>query len=379
MNKALDIKLRLFSKGIDPDSPAIRAIIHQGGHISIAEMAANGLDLYLYNQVLCNGPLRAGGLRLEPTTEGVSIQDDDMILGEAIVIPRPTYSTNRDILREIERDACLTVDRISSWLVHGCRFAYPKDACRFCELPLHSDYSLGDAERMAAAVKTILDLEKTLQVHHLQVTGGTPRPHDEERLLNAINHLACTGLPVQWMAAPPTSLDLIIRAKEAGASEIAISLELFNESARKRFMPGKSRISKEHYGKALKEAVRVFGRGRVRSLLMVGIEPTEDTISAVTWLSSLGVIPVLSPFRPLAGTPLAAYPYPSYDTLLRTLEDATHAASDHDMRLGTRCVRCQYDVLAPAPDTDWYENPVTASEVATWREAWQEMTTSPVC
>lgn len=379
MNQTLDLKLRLLSKGIAPDSPAIHAIISHGRRISIAEMAANGLDLYLGEQVLCNGPLREDGLRLESTAEGVLIFDGDNILGEAIVVPRPTYSMNKELFSEVEQDACLTVDRISSWLIHGCRYTHPGDACSFCELPLHNNYVMGDVQRMTEAVKTILASEKNLSVHHLQVTGGTPRPSDERYLVDAISHLASTGLPVQWMTAPPTSMDLISKAWDAGASEIAISLELFNEIARARFMPGKGRMGKEVYRRALEEAVTVFGQGRVRSLLIVGIEPVEDTISAASWLSSLGVIPVLSPFRPLIGTPLAKHPYPSYDTLQRALEGAVDASSVNGMFLGTRCVRCQYDVLAPLAATDWYENPITAMEVDSWRGLWNEMHSLPIC
>src|SRR5574340_1458117 len=101
-------------------------------------------------------------------------------------------------------------------------------------------------------------------------------------------------------------------------------------------------------------AVRAFGPGRVRSLLIVGLEPEESVLRGVEFIASHGVDPVLSPFRPAPGTRLADVRPPSADAMRRLYESAEEIAQRHGVKLGPRCVPCQHNTITFPDGTDAY-------------------------
>ena len=91
--------------------------------------------------------------------------------------------------------------------------------------------------------------------------------------------------------------------------------------------------------------MQVYGLGRVRSLLLVGIEPIEDTLAGVEALAARGCDPVLSPFRPDPSTPMRAIPPPTEADLGEVWERSEEIVARYGMRLGPRCVPCMHNTL----------------------------------
>ncbi|RMF25394.1 MAG: hypothetical protein D6760_01055 [Deltaproteobacteria bacterium] len=115
---------------------------------------------------------------------------------------------------------------------------------------------------------------------------------------------------------PPRDDRWIDRTYAAGADAVSYSLEVFDAAALERFCRGRSElIGRERYVQALARAARIFPSGAVWSDLIVGLEPAESTRQAIDNLTSIGVLPVLSPFRPLEETPLRNHPAPEPDQL----------------------------------------------------------------
>ena len=69
---------------------------------------------------------------------------------------------------------------------------------------------------------------------------------------------------------------------------MSINLELYNETMRKEFIPDKWEISKDNYLLFIKKAVGIFGQGKIRSSLIVGLEKKEDTLNGVKELADCG-------------------------------------------------------------------------------------------
>ena len=84
-----------------------------------------------------------------------------------------------------------------------------------------------------------------------------------------------------------------------------LNMELFSDAAWETIIPGKHQhIGKQRYLKALEYAVSIFGPINTRSILIVGLEDARHTIEGAATLASMGVMPILSPFRPLEGSDL---------------------------------------------------------------------------
>lgn len=68
-------------------------------------------------------------------------------------------------------------------------------------------------------------------------------------------------------------------------------------------MPGKATVPLTAYRAAWAEAVRLFGRNRVSTYLLVGLgEDPDELVSGAAELIEMGVYPFVVPFRPLPGT-----------------------------------------------------------------------------
>jgi radical SAM protein (TIGR04043 family) len=68
-------------------------------------------------------------------------------------------------------------------------------------------------------------------------------------------------------------------------------------------MPGKASVPMAAYEAAWDEAVRLFGRNRVSTYLLIGLgEDPDELVAGAARLIERGVYPFVVPFRPLAGT-----------------------------------------------------------------------------
>jgi len=107
---------------------------------------------------------------------------------------------------------------------------------------------------------------------------------------------------------------------EAHVDRIGIPLdaateELFNKV--KGPLAGGPYLWKEQR-ETLKEAVHVFGRGRVSTHLIVGLgETEEEMVKTIQWCVDLGVYPGLFAFTPVSGTALENQPQPSINQYRR--------------------------------------------------------------
>jgi hypothetical protein len=137
------------------------------------------------------------------------------------------------------------------------------------------------------------------------------------------------------------------RAVEAGVTAFSFNVELYSEAAARRHMPLKYTGSRPYIGPTISRAVELLGResGSVRSLIIPGLEPIEETLAGVDWLASLGCWPVLSPFRPARDTALENEPPAAAGELQTLLAQSRTIVRTHGVRLGPPCIPCQHNTL----------------------------------
>ena len=96
----------------------------------------------------------------------------------------------------------------------------------------------------------------------------------------------------------------------------------------------------------IEHAAEVLGPGRVRSMLMVGLEPMEMTLDGVAAIAERGGVPVLSPFRPDPATPLRDRKPAGAAELEQTYLRAVDVAASHGAVLGPDCPPCTHNTLS---------------------------------
>ncbi len=263
------------------------------GHVSIAGNGAT-IPLNPFSEYIIDD----GRVLLDGTDVGVDVQP----------VKRPRfYDLMTDDGVSYEKIARLHgTDVLATTIIQKCIRYSRSERCRFCtiEESLYAGDTIGVktpdqiAEVAAAAVR--LD-----GIRQLVMTTGTTNGSDR----GAAHLAACAravrravpGLPIQVQCEPPGELSVIADLKDAGATAIGIHVESMTDAVRRRWMPGKAKVSLTDYRRSWTEAVRVFGRNRVSSYLLIGLGDTADQIvSAATELIDLGVYPFVVPFRPLA-------------------------------------------------------------------------------
>jgi radical SAM protein (TIGR04043 family) len=199
-------------------------------------------------------------------------------------------------------------DVLATTVVQTC-IRYGEDQrCRFCtiEESLRSGATVAakTPAQLAEVAEAAVRLDGVKQM--VMTTGTTAGPDRGARnLVRSVRAVlqAVPGLPIQVQIEPPGDLRVITELSEAGATAIGIHVESLDDEVRKRWMPGKSTVPMSEYESAWEEAVRVFGRNRVSTYLLIGLGDDPDAlIAGAGRLIDRGVYPFVVPFRPMLGT-----------------------------------------------------------------------------
>lgn len=116
------------------------------------------------------------------------------------------------------------------------------------------------------------------------------------------------------VSCQPLKYENIIRLAEAGAERIGIPIDAATEEIFDK-VKGSSAGGPYEMGKQLailKEAVKIFGKGKVSTHLIVGLGETEKEMACmIQRCVDMGVLPALFAFTPVAGTALENMKSPS--------------------------------------------------------------------
>ena len=227
--------------------------------------------------------------------------------------------------------------------------------CKFCDLP-GATYAKRPIDEILDDL-VLAQRDKKLPVKHVLISGGTGTPSDLhyfDAICEQVTRAA--GMPVDVMMTPRRDVGTVDRLVDAGVSGFSLNLEVFDPSVARTVIPQKYALGLDLWAKTIARAAELTGgKGRVRSLIVVGLESVESTCKAIEFLARLGCDPVLSPFRPARGTPLAIHPPPSVQFLFSVYNRAEEICKMYGVRLGPRCIPCQHNTLTfPDRSGDYY-------------------------
>jgi hypothetical protein len=127
---------------------------------------------------------------------------------------------------------------------------------------------------------------------------------------------ACIGAPLD--------LDVIEKYKDAGFYTISTNMEIWDKNIFKTICPGKEQIcgGRANWINVLKKELEVFGKGRVRSYFVSGIEPKSTLLEGLQYLIEMGVVAIPLQWNPNPGSALEGHRAPTsewfHDLVLKT-------------------------------------------------------------
>lgn len=152
---------------------------------------------------------------------------------------------------------------------------------------------------------------------HITITGGfIPERREVEYYVDVAEaikeHTGLQDFNGTGVIGAPADLGVIEKYKEVGYRTIGMNIEIWDKDMFKTICPGKVTHCGgwDHWVKALERAVEVFGRGRVRSNMVGGIEPKQRTLEGVEYLTSRGVIAYAGAWCPNPGSALEGHRTP---------------------------------------------------------------------
>jgi len=265
------------------------------------------------------------------------------------VLPLPGYLDRVDDAGRHVTDVCMShADRIRLSPIDGCAYD-----CSFCDIPA-TRYTRHPVEQLLAALDVAM-ADTALPPRHVLISGGSPGRRDYhyfEEICEKV--IADCPLPVDiMMAAIPGDPGFVDRMIDAGIHGFSLNIELFSSDASSLYIRGKHRHARPGFEPFVERAVsRLGSSGRVRSLILVGLEPPEETLAGVEYLASLGADPVLSPFRPAQNTKLERHEPIATELLTSVLREARGIVARHGVALGPRCLPCQHNTLTFPVDVE---------------------------
>jgi Radical SAM superfamily len=349
------LKIGLLAHGLTM-APASRAVLDDvtdGRSLSPADYASTtGLILRLEDDVWVNAPVADYNANfVGDETPFLLDHDGDTFLvagagleSRAEYWPQPAYHGTSNEFGPLGNYVFSHGDRVRLSPIRGCAMT-----CTFCNIPYDDPievYGLKPLDACVAAIRTAL-ADPVQPARHLLISGGTPKPKDAAFHRELYRHVL-TSFPdvdVDIMMVPAYGVLDVAELADLGVRELSINLEVFNQGLARDLMRQKFNLGLDFYLDFIADATERLGPGRVRSMLMVGLEPLEDTLAGVRAVAERGGVPVLSPFRPDPATPLSAARPPSRRHLEEAYRRAEEIVAELGVALGPDCPPCSHNTL----------------------------------
>lgn len=361
MMEYTELKIRLMQLGaVFTDNAKAHMCKNKFGQIVFHDYATTGgVVVELAGQVYVNVPAKH-----ENTPFCIDYAQQQFVLtvnGQVLevtvnIMPVPQFALNNVLLENDipVRDLVMThAHRLRISPIHGCSYH-----CQFCTCN-RQKYVEISREYLDQAVQIAL-ADSNTSPEHILISGGTPEA--EEKTYQYLNEVY-KYFPEKY---PDYEFDVMLSPRGLHAGEgsaqdyeefldylhntcniqtLSVNLELYHDGLRKKYIPEKWNIGINSYRDFIRQAVDMFGRGKIRSSLIVGLEEMEDTLRGVEELCSWGCIPVLSAFVPDKGTDMASYPQPAVEFLTEVVSRSAEIAEKYGTVLGPLCRPCTHNSL----------------------------------
>jgi hypothetical protein len=328
--------------------------------LTLADYAStSGMTLRAENNVWINAPIIEYNANFVENPEYTLRTDNEQLYLSAEhdefsvdFIPIPNYhnQTLSDGTPVIEI-AASHGDRLRLTPVDGCAYK-----CDFCNIPFDRKYRMRSIEQLTEATQIAMG-DTALRAEHVLISGGVPRDRDFGKELEFYKYIIHNNpdIDIDIMMAPVPELLNPEQLKQIGANGLSINMELWNTEIANKLIYGKVKLSRKQYLSMIEKSVESFGKGAIRSALLVGLEPIEDTLKGVRALAERGCDPMLSPFRPDPATPLSHLKPPMASELLQVYERSLEIISEFDgVKLGPRCIPCGHNTMVIPDNSGLY-------------------------
>lgn len=342
----LELKIMLLSHGI---TIGAKTLAHLEKTTGVNNEEFEALDLIINNKYYFNIPYQTDLTQLSPFI--IKMQNKEFYIFYcdtklASVSVRGIDPLADRLLKnglKMSDFTYLGQDRLRIYHRLGCYFKDIDIGCGFCDIP--SCRNRLDFETIKEGINAY---DNCSNIKHYLIGGGSQSPMDRYELVCQIADYIKNknGKPLYLMSLPINDWQILTDLKKSGVTEVAFNIEIFDRNIAAKYMPGKGKISLQTYLQALEYAVALWGNtGNVRSIFIVGLEPTKSLLNGIETICKIGVSPILELFKPIKGTPLEFLMPPSENEILHIVEETERICGKYGVTLGPNCICCEDNTL----------------------------------
>ena len=148
---------------------------------------------------------------------------------------------------------------------------------------------------------------------------------------------------------------------DLGADHFSFCYEFHNPDYFARYLPGKqATLGQQAFFDALEYTAMKLGKGAVSGEIIAGVEPIEDTLKAIDYITSVGAFPTVCIFRPVIGSDMERHPSPPYSEMRAVFQHVYEACKRNRIPIGA-APNIEVSLVCQPDDTRYLARPGVSS------------------
>jgi len=333
-----ELEIDLFCKGmrIDPSC----ALEHDARLISRTRAGlGSGLEIVIpgaIKDLWMNVPVEEdfaqdSYYRLVSEAGAYTVVDERSGLRYAIRIPsEPTWYTRTTAHgTPMHKVGVLQGTYLGIYISNSCGFWYHEPAlnCRFCATGLNVGVNEVAVKQVDDVVEVCRAAKQESGVTFVHFNSGYQKDRDLDVAAPYVKAVKSrVGALIGLQLIPTLDFWKYDQAIDLGADHFSFCYEFHNPEYFAKLLPGKQKlVGQETFFRALEYTSKKLGKGACSGEIIAGVEPIEDTLKAIDYITGLGAFPTVCVFRPTIGTDMEQWPAPRTEDMMvvyRHLYDA---------------------------------------------------------
>ena len=241
-----------------------------------------------------------------------------------VIPPEPAwYSRKTASGVPMHRIGVLQGTYLGIYINNSCSYWFQEPAmnCRFCTTGYNVGVNEEAKKKTQDVVETALAAKEESGVTFLHINSGFQNDRDLDLAgpyVKAVKEKV--GLLIGIQMVPTANLWKYDWLIDLGTNHFSFCYEFHNPDYFASLCPGKEKtLGQKAFFRALEYTVNKLGKGSCSGEIIAGVEPLEDTIKAIDYITDIGAFPTVCIFRPVIGSDMEHYPVPRYEDMVQIM------------------------------------------------------------
>lgn len=347
------LKLDLYCRGMRMDDPSL--VEEHGGRKILRTRAGlgSGLEAILPGDLWTNIPVTERFTHASPYTLRYRNNEfwiDHDELGAVTTMklsPQPAWYKHKTAGGKLmTRIGSLQGTYLGIYPAKVCEYWLedPKEQCRFCSVGLNLGVDDADEKSVDEVLEVVHAARAESGLTYVDFNTGHYKGDTYLDILEPyiLRIKEETNILIGVQTPPHHDLKRYNELRRMGVNRVSFCFEIFNRKRFNEVCPGKDReYGLDRYLEAVEYCAREVGpTGRgfepwvTNGEIIAGLEAPEDSIRAIDWITSVGAVPTVCIFRPLAGTDYADMEVPSTEEMVPVFRRLYEACMEKGLPVG---------------------------------------------